>query len=176
LRFLFQPEIRNTSLGVDAVRRLIKMEEARNPLNRGLIETLESTQRRFGSIYPVIMTEEGEVIDGRHRLQAGWDEIKRLPIKDRKDIIALRLVLNASRRTMSPEEKYQLVNELASLLLSRNVKMDQLYLSNEEAQLIDDLTKKKGFREFNETVNWLIKEGLRLVKGDKEQVKEGSEC
>jgi len=181
------------------------------PISRSVVEVLKQSKKRFGDIYPVVIAADGEVIDGRHRLKAGWENIMQLPIKDPLDKLALRLVLNVGRRVVSAEEKYHIVNDLAQELINRGCTKHELidliadltgftrrwvynyldkrykmrtkptaqkierrsisiakpykrvicYFDVHTAKILDELTKKKGFKSVGETIVWLVKQALK---------------
>jgi uncharacterized Fe-S cluster-containing radical SAM superfamily protein len=139
-------------------------EKYRQPLQKKVIDGLISTQKRFGAIYPVIKSEDGEVIDGFHRLSAGWDNVITLPIKERKDKLALKLTLNAVRRTMPPEEKKAIVSEIAQILVEKGVPKGK--------PLVKALSKEIGLSE-----RWVYKYLPRKFKEENRgrPVKEGFE-
>jgi len=80
-----------------------------------LIEDLRETKKRFGVLYPILLDPDGNVIDGKHRLEAdaNWPKVTVDWLRDPVSAKMLRLVGNTVRREVSAEEKTQLLGELA---------------------------------------------------------------
>jgi len=77
------------------------------------VKALRGSSRKIGSLYPVLMTRSGEVIDGFHRLKADpdWPKFTVEGIQDPVQLAKARLISN-ERRNVSPEEKGQLLREI----------------------------------------------------------------
>ena len=77
----------------------------------------------FRQLYPVLVDEAGEVIDGKHRLQAdpNWKKMKVEGIKTTKDRLIARMVANGCRREIPAKEKKRWVNDLARILEKESV-------------------------------------------------------
>ena len=73
-----------------------------------LVEALRSSKEALGPIYPILVTPDGNVIDGVHRIKAdpNWPKYT-VALKDPADADAVRTAVNWIRRTMTPQEKAQ---------------------------------------------------------------------
>jgi len=83
--------------------------------NGEIVENLRRSRELLGELEEVILDQNGQPIDGKHRLKAypGW-KTKTIPA-DRKTAILLRLHRNY-RRTVPRSEVKQILNELALTL------------------------------------------------------------
>ncbi len=81
-----------------------------------VIDNLKRSREIVGELEEVLVTPDGEVIDGKHRLKAypGW-KTRTVPVQDRKTLLLQRLHRNF-RRNVSREEVKKLLNELAIIL------------------------------------------------------------
>lgn len=82
--------------------------------------TFKKSAKEFGELYPVLISEDGEVLDGKHRLEEvpNWKKVK-LPIKNKRDKLRVTIVSNYHRRTMQPKELRELLNSLAEELTKK---------------------------------------------------------
>jgi len=80
-----------------------------------------------GQLYPVLVTKEGEVIDGVHRKQAdpNWKEMALDWVKTREDYLIARVTANYRRPIENRELKAQ-ITELAELFSSKGVPKGEL--------------------------------------------------
>jgi len=78
----------------------------------------------FRQLYPILVDEAGEVIDGKHRLQAdpNWKKMKVEGIKTTKDRLIARMVANGCRREIPAKEKKRWVNDLAKILKKEGIR------------------------------------------------------
>jgi len=106
----------------------------------GLLEELRRSKETLGPVYPVILSETGEVIDGLHRLKVdpNWPKVQ-MPVRDRAKILAARLVVNSVRRVMPEEEKREILREMAKILIERGVKPG--------GELINKIIELTGFSQ-----------------------------
>jgi len=71
------------------------------------------SMEKIGPLYPVLMSQDGRVIDGIHRLHANKNWPKHIvPITGSKVRVA-RIVANLQRREVPPKEKTIMLKELA---------------------------------------------------------------
>ncbi|MGQ9539459.1 MAG: hypothetical protein ACUVTE_07825, partial [Candidatus Bathycorpusculaceae bacterium] len=94
-------------------------------LDPEVVENLKKSRETIGEIDPVLLSSEGGIIDGAHRLKAypGW---KTVSLKvDRKKALLLRLHRNY-RRSISREETKKMLNELALILQNEGTPQEQI--------------------------------------------------
>lgn len=78
------------------------------------IAALRRTKKLFGTLYPVIKTPDGTIIDGIHRLEADPDwPTQTVELEHPYDAIVFRIIANMVRRDVSAEEKSEALGELA---------------------------------------------------------------
>ena len=77
------------------------------------IQTLRGSSKKIGSLYPVLLDSNGNVIDGLHRLKAdpNWPKFTVKGVLSPWQVSWARLIAN-ERRNVSPEEKAQLLREI----------------------------------------------------------------
>jgi len=94
-------------------------------LDQEVIENLKRSRELIGELEEVLITPDGEVIDGKHRLKAypGWKT--RTVQADRKTLILTRLHKNFRRNVPRAEVK-ELLNELAIILKQEGIPEDQI--------------------------------------------------
>lgn len=105
--------------------------------------------RKIGELYPVLLSKDGEVIDGFHRLKAdpNW-ETKKLPQIDTEEkLVVARCVANWHRRQVSREEKEEWINGLARIYKKQGLKVkgktrvfEKVSISNEIVAKIMEVT------------------------------------
>jgi len=91
-----------------------------NEIDEEVVQNLRRSRELLGELDEVILDQDGQPIDGKHRLKAypGWKT--RTVQADRKTAILLRLHRNY-RRTISKEETKALLYELALTLKNEGV-------------------------------------------------------
>jgi hypothetical protein len=96
--------------------------------DRCLIEDLRSSTEKIGDLYPILEDFYGNIIDGKHRLEAnkGWPRRRLENVKTERDRIIVKLVSNACRRTMSSQEKKDLLKEMGGVLLQEGVQRGEI--------------------------------------------------
>jgi len=84
---------------------------------------LKASSRKFGQLYPILVDYYGEIIDGEHRFRAdrNWRKVKLEHIKTEEDRLVARIVANNVRRSVTPNEKRQLLRRLANIHLKQGV-------------------------------------------------------
>jgi hypothetical protein len=77
------------------------------------IRALRGSCKKISSLYPVLVSPSGDVIDGFHRLKANpdWPRFTVEGVADPLQLARARLIAN-ERRNVSPEEKSQLLREI----------------------------------------------------------------
>lgn len=77
------------------------------------VEALRGSSKKIGSLYPVLVSPGGDVIDGFHRLKAdrNWPKFTVEGIQDPVQLAKARLIAN-ERRNVSKEEKEKLLREI----------------------------------------------------------------
>jgi ParB-like chromosome segregation protein Spo0J len=74
---------------------------------------IRKSMEKIGSLYPILKSLDGKIIDGMHRKNAdkNWPEVE-VNIEGNQVLVA-RIVANMQRRKVSKEEKTDLLKELA---------------------------------------------------------------
>jgi len=80
-------------------------------------ETLETSYKKYGALYPVLIDAGGNVIDGFHRIKINpdWEKRKLDWVKTDVDRIKIGIVANFDRREITTEEIRNKLGELAEL-------------------------------------------------------------
>ncbi len=83
-------------------------------------EHLESSSKRIGQLYPILVDYYGNVIDGEHRLgvDENWRRLRLEHIRTEKDLLIARIISNTVRRSVPRKEKRELLERLGELYLS----------------------------------------------------------
>ena len=81
-----------------------------------IYEDIKRTRDKFGELYPVLVDQKGEIIDGfsRRRVNPKWKEVK-VEIKEEKDREILALITNIARREIRNEEITERLGRIAGL-------------------------------------------------------------
>ena len=95
---------------------------------KNIISDLRLSARQFGTLDPVLVDKEGNVLDGAHRLKAlpDWPRMQLNNVTTEEDRLIVRLVGNVCRRSVSSAEKNEIVNSLARIYLSQGMKPGQV--------------------------------------------------
>jgi hypothetical protein len=88
------------------------------------VSDLRLSSVRVGKLYPVLLDGDGNVIDGQHRLHVdkSWPTVRLEHIKSEEDRLPARLISNVCRRTVSAEEKSEILGRLGEIYLKKGVK------------------------------------------------------
>jgi len=80
-------------------------------------ETLQSSHKKYGALYPVLVDANGNVIDGFHRIKVdpNWEKRKLDWVKTDADRIKIGIVANFDRREITTEEIRDKLGQLAEL-------------------------------------------------------------
>ena len=91
-------------------------------------------------LYPVLKDKKGNVIDGKHRLEAepNWKTETVEGIDTEEDFLIARCVANWNRRRVTAEEKIKWINDLAELYKKQSYKV--LITGNEIVKKIVEAT------------------------------------
>ena len=81
--------------------------------------------KKIGQLYPVLLSKDGKVIDGFHRLQAdpNWGTKRLEEIDSEEKLLIARAVANWHRRQVSGEEKEEWINKLARIYKKQGLKV-----------------------------------------------------
>lgn len=99
----------------------------------------------IGKLYPVLVDKRGIVIDGEHRLRADptWFRVEVSSVESEEQRLLARLVSNVCRRSLSFEEKTEMLSNLGQVYLKQGVC---------RSELIKTLVKKTGL-----SYRWVMK-------------------
>jgi hypothetical protein len=91
-------------------------------------QTLSASSVKVGCLYPILIDNNGEIIDGEHRFQANrnWRKVKLTHIKTEQDRLIVRIVANNVRRSVPAAEKNELLNQLGEIMLKEGVEPGQI--------------------------------------------------
>lgn len=80
------------------------------------VESLKKSQEKIGQLYPILVSPSGEIIDGKHRLEANpnWER-KKVKVFTKAEEILIRVHANY-RRKVSVEETRNEILKLAEIL------------------------------------------------------------
>lgn len=97
---------------------------------------LKRSSQKVGRLYPVLLDKNGIVIDGQHRLaaDAAWPKIRLDCVCSEKERLIARLISNVCRRTVSSDEKRELVERLGRICLEEGEKVGKL------AHVLEEMT------------------------------------
>lgn len=78
---------------------------------------LRPTYEKLGALLPVLRAPDGDVVDGKHRLQVdpAWYQQVLIGLDDPVKKAMARLVINVVRRNVSAQEKTEMLGEIAKL-------------------------------------------------------------
>lgn len=99
--------------------------------------------RKIGELYPVLLSKDGKVIDGFHRLQAdpNWGTKRLEEIDSEEKLLIARAVANWHRRQVSGEEKEEWINGLAEVYKKQGLEVrSQSSGKNEIIERIEQVT------------------------------------
>lgn len=113
--------------------------------DRKIISDIRRSASVVSRLYPVLVDQQGRVIDGVHRLKADpdWFKVKVPGVETEEQRLLARLVSNVCRRNVSAEEKTQMLDELGQVYLEQGVP---------HSELIKTITKNTGM-----SYRWVMK-------------------
>ena len=93
-----------------------------------LLEDFKSSAEKVGKLYPILEDFYGNIIDGEHRLEADedWPKIRLEKVKTERERIIVRLIGNACRRSVSAQEKTEMLDKLGCILLEEGLKLGEI--------------------------------------------------
>lgn len=92
------------------------------------VDELKTSSERIGQLYPILVSANGEIIDGNHRFKAkiDWKREKLEHIKSEKDVLVARLICNTVRRHVSAKEKTEILSRLGEICLNEGKEIGKL--------------------------------------------------
>lgn len=92
--------------------------------HKSVISDLKASSERVGRLYPILLNKHGNVIDGRHRLEAdeNWPKIRLENVETEEQRLVARLISNVCRRQVPAAEKSEILEKLGEIYLSQGVK------------------------------------------------------
>jgi len=96
--------------------------------DRKIISDIKRSASAIGRLYPVLIDEHGNVIDGAHRLKVdpAWFRVTVPGVESEEQRLLARLISNVCRRNVSAEEKTQMLCELGQVYLELGVPHSEL--------------------------------------------------
>jgi hypothetical protein len=90
---------------------------------RQIVSELKNSAFLVGKLYPVLVDKNGEVIDGRHRLEADstWPKVEVQGVESEEQRLLARLISNVCRRSVPSSEKTEILGKLGHLYLERGI-------------------------------------------------------
>jgi hypothetical protein len=98
-------------------------------------EELDTSSKKIGQLYPILVDFHGNIIDGEHRFSVDkkWKKMKLRHIKTERDRIIARIVSNNVRRNVSKKEKTMLLKRLAEIYLNKGIELKKI-----SSQIMDE--------------------------------------
>jgi len=89
-----------------------------------LIEGLRSSKKKAGMILTIIEDYYGNIIDRMYREKAdgNWPRLWLENVKTEKDKVIVRLILNICRRSVSAQEKTEMLDKLGEILMEESIR------------------------------------------------------
>ena len=102
----------------------------------------QKTEQSIGQLYPVLVSKDGKVIDGFHRLKQNpeWRKEKLEQIDNGEKLLVARAVANWNRRQVSREEKAEWINGLAEIYKQQGYKVGTKGEKNDIVNKIVEVT------------------------------------
>lgn len=87
---------------------------------------LKKSEDKVGQLYPVLLSKDGKVIDGLHRLKSdkGWRTETLEHIDDEEKLLLARAISNWHRREVPRSEKKKWINGLAKIYQEKGYKVE----------------------------------------------------
>lgn len=106
---------------------------------------LKTSSKFIGQLYPALLDTSGNVIDGKHRLEAdpSWPTIEVKTVDSEEKRLVAMLIANVCRRVVSSEEKTEILTRLCHIYKSQGLRPDQIP---------KELSRKTGM-----TYRWVMK-------------------
>jgi len=92
------------------------------------ITELKSSSNKIGQLYPILLDNQGRIIDGEHRYAANrnWKKLRLRHIRSNKDYIIARIISNNVRRFVSSREKTELLQMLGDIHLKEGMRLGEI--------------------------------------------------
>ena len=102
---------------------------------------LKKSEDKVGQLYPVLLSKDGKVIDGLHRLKSdkGWRTETLEHIDDEEKLLLARAISNWHRREIPRTEKEKWINGLAKIYLKQGYVLEKY---NPDGTPINELRDK----------------------------------
>lgn len=145
----------------------IKLLPGYSPYSGELPEGLEDSVKALGFVYPIVVSEDGYLLDGYKRLTLDW--VKEFPAivvdgltcgESAHDCMMVRLLLNNERKPMTKEEKTLLVAKIMLELDYTPEEADRLLRGEVPNSVVKKLQEKFSFELSPATVKRYIKSAL----------------
>jgi len=91
-------------------------------------QELKSSSKKIGQLYPILVDYYGNIIDGKHRFSADreWKRITLEHVKTEKDRLIVRIISNNLRRSVSSNEKTELLGRLGEIHFSEGMERGKI--------------------------------------------------
>ena len=90
-------------------------------MDKELVEALKRTRERIGELYPMLEAADGELLDGKHRVEADWESTKKLlNVRTKLDKLVVRHIANR-RRGIPASETRKIMDAIAEELIALGV-------------------------------------------------------
>jgi hypothetical protein len=91
-------------------------------------QELKSSAEKVGQLYPILVDYYGNIIDGKHRFSVDekWKSIRLEHVKTEKDRLVARIISNTLRRSVSSNEKTELLGRLGEINLSEGIETGKI--------------------------------------------------
>jgi len=86
-------------------------------------QELKDSAERVGQLYPILVDYYGNIIDGKHRFSVDekWKRVRLEHVKTEKDRLIARIISNNLRRSVSSNEKTELLCRLGEIHLGEGI-------------------------------------------------------
>ena len=110
-----------------------------------MVSQLKKSCSIVGKLYPVLIDENGKIIDGHHRLEAdaNWPKMIVKGIESEEQLLLARLITNVCRRDVSAAEKTEELQKLGLIYLNQGIPRNEL---------ISEISNKTGM-----SYRWVMK-------------------
>jgi len=137
-------------------------------MNGIMKQELKSSSKRVGQLYPILVDYYGTIIDGKHRFSADreWKRITLEHVKTEKDRLVARIISNNLRRSVSSDEKKELLGRLGEIHLSEGIELGKIAYGiarrARTSKLLDPPEEALSIRAYANTefVNIILKKPL----------------
>ncbi len=129
-------------------------------LSKAVVEEIKKSVSQIGQLYPILVDNSGNIIDGNHRFNVdrNWKKIKLCNVKNKKSALIVKIISNSCRRVTSSSEKSKTLSELAKIYQSEGIEPGNI--------------SKKIAEDTGMSYNWVVKylpakfkDNLQSMKG-----------